>query len=425
MDFVKNASFRFTKNLTLSIDHIFVLFILLSGFLVYVHHLFPEIDVWATPFFEIAPKTSYDLPAFFYVFGVKVTPVLLLSIWFITSNHWWRWGLIFLLGQLLFQLYSFLYEDLGWFSGTGVLETLPYMMIYFILLIGCRSLLKYHLRNFAVLHHIGADNLNVLRGHKIHNKRIERVRDLMLADRLDRERLNLVYREYEYLKQLNADLEESHMLQSDAFTIIKNNLGLKRIAEGALFLLLASMPWFLKFYELAETGVGQYSFFYLTIWDFGFSDVRTMLWVLSTKLVVVLPVTIWFFTSRYWWKYFLLVPFSIFSVQIFEMFKPDQPFDGEEFFMVFPIIVVVLILMTLISLRIRRYLNLKEFYGVMEVKIKDTVRSMARTNTSSSQQQLQIELRKLMEGHKQLAPEEYLKALKDIKQRLEQLQQEV
>lgn len=425
MDHDKLARNFSPKNLTVKIDHIFVILITLSGFLVYAHQLFPELSVWKTSFFELTALAPYTVQTFFYVVGVKVTPLFLLSIWFVTDDHWWRWGMLFPIGNLVLQLAGLMHEALGWFLGTTLLELAPFIFLFFLLLILFRNLLKYSIHNFGSIHHIGAENLFMIPDSRQQYARIERVKQLMLSDHFDRERLHLIYKEYDYLKNLNNDLAVSHDLSLKRFEFLEEKFGLKRTLEVAVFLFLVTMPWILKFYDLAHEGVGRYDLFFFTLWDHGFHDVRTLLWVLSSKLVVVLPVTLWFFTSRFWWKYFLLIPFSIFLVQVFDLFSANGEIAGVEFFLVLPVILGVLGVMAVVSMRIRKYLSLMEFYGVMEKKINETVSSMASENTGEMQQHLRDELNNLMHGHKQLSPEAYLKALKDIKQRLEKLQKGV
>lgn len=421
MDAAKITSNRIPQNLSVKIDHIFVVLIVLSGFLVYFHHLFPEVKVWKTLFFQFAPDGMYSAQTFFYVLFIKITPVVLLSLWFLSDDHWWCWGILFPLGNLLFQLMSFLNETLHWFSGDRHFKFFMGVFLCLTALILVRRVLQYHQRNFGLAHHIGSENLHIIPDNRRQNKRISRVKDLLGNGQLDRTSLNLVYREYDYLQRLSAELSETNDFSASALNFIGNNFQFKRFLEVVVCSCLMSMPFVFNLHEIVEEGALKYELLGFTIREYGFFDVRTMLWVLCTKLVVVTPLTLWFFTSRYWWKYFLLIPFVVYAVQIIEMFKPVEAIDGSEFFLILPVIIAVLLVMTVVSLRIRRYLDLKDFYQVMESKINETVSALAESRDGGAKQRLQDELAKLMREHKKYSPEEYLKALKGIKRRLEHI----
>ncbi|TRZ41048.1 hypothetical protein D3A96_14400 [Robertkochia marina] len=138
---------------------------------------------------------------------------------------------------------------------------------------------------------------------------------------------------------------------------------------------------------------------------------------------MIIPVTLWFFTSRYWWKYFLLIPFSISVFQLIEMFKDSSKMDGEEIYVIFPLVVLITGIMVFLTGRVRRYVMLLEFYYKMEQKINKSILSLSM-DKGDERSDLKKELTELIKEHKKYPPEEYLRRLKAIKGRLEELKEQ-
>lgn len=419
---VTNFSTKNLKSLSfVKIDHIFISMVILSGFLVYFHNLTPDIKTWKTFFFTLTPAASYSVQTFSYVALIKLTPVLLFSIWYVCDGHWWRYAIAVPLGYLMYQMCTFLNNNLDWRVDNEVIHFLPIIIFALCLLTLIQFKLKYKYNNLGAIHKIDSENLHLIPSRRQNNKRINKIQNVLLLDNINRAQLNTIYKEYDFLRRVDSNLDRRIYDFTQSGVANRSISSLKWILELLIFIFIVSMPLIFAFYEISKPGekVLEYGFFKIT--KHGFSDVRTFLWVLATKLIVVLPLTIWFFTNRYWWKYFLLIPFSIYSIQIVELFKTEDPIDGVELKMVIPLVALIVGVMMVFSLRIRKYLSLMEFYSVMESKINTTINEISIETSSKEKKQLKEELTKLIKEHKRYKPEEYLSRLKEIKSRLEAL----
>ena len=100
-------------------------------------------------------------------------------------------------------------------------------------------------------------------------------------------------------------------------------------------------------------------FFYLyqgipdqEVWDSPFGEitsnyygsVQIMFWVLFGKIIPLVLLLIWFFTCKHWWYHAILVPILMFIFQAYSTLNDDIEFsDSNEFFVLAPIIFVMLI----------------------------------------------------------------------------------
>ncbi|WP_091425358.1 hypothetical protein [Formosa sp. Hel1_31_208] len=62
-----------------------------------------------------------------------------------------------------------------------------------------------------------------------------------------------------------------------------------------------------------------------------YESVRTFAWTLTSKVLPLLFLTVWFLTNRHWWYHALLVPMAMYFYQIIVILNDDLRFaDTEE-----------------------------------------------------------------------------------------------
>ncbi len=117
-----------------------------------------------------------------------------------------------------------------------------------------------------------------------------------------------------------------------------------------LTIFLVATPFLFYFYKFAPKGVEEWETFFGTITSGGFDNVQIYLHALVTKLTFVLLTGIWFLTSRNWWRYAILIPFTMFLFQLSGVvnFKISY-IDEFDFWYSLPIILPILILLVYIS----------------------------------------------------------------------------
>lgn len=98
---------------------------------------------------------------------------------------------------------------------------------------------------------------------------------------------------------------------------------------------------------------------FLFTYDSGFwEDANYAMWVLSSKVIPLLLLFIWFFTNRHWWYHALLVPLFMYIYQIFGFFNDELKFFDElQLMYMIPVMALVIPSIYLIRARIFNKIN--------------------------------------------------------------------
>ncbi|MEL6811720.1 MAG: hypothetical protein AAFP76_10325 [Bacteroidota bacterium] len=98
-----------------------------------------------------------------------------------------------------------------------------------------------------------------------------------------------------------------------------------------------------------------------TIESGSFTHVRLFLHSLFTKLILVLLTGIWFLTSKNWWKYAILVPFTMFLFQLSGVMNfKNKYIDEYDFWYSLPVTLPIVAFLIYISLRINKRASEKD-----------------------------------------------------------------
>lgn len=107
-----------------------VFLILLSPLVFYSYRLFPNVQIWKTPFFTFESHGYQSVYTFAWAFIQKFTFLYLFIIWFLTNKNWWYHALMVPISMLVFQLITLL----NW-EFTSADEVEFYFMIPIIILV--------------------------------------------------------------------------------------------------------------------------------------------------------------------------------------------------------------------------------------------------------------------------------------------------
>jgi len=86
--------------------------ILLSPLLFYAYQLIPNVKIWETDMFVFNSHYFENVQVFFWTFLSKLTPLLLLMIWFTTCKHWWYHSIIVPISMMIFQIIGLFNDDI-------------------------------------------------------------------------------------------------------------------------------------------------------------------------------------------------------------------------------------------------------------------------------------------------------------------------
>jgi hypothetical protein len=121
-----------------------------------------------------------------------------------------------------------------------------------------------------------------------------------------------------------------------------------------LSLLIIATPFLFYIYKYAPDAT-EWDTIFGTIRASGFSNVQTYMHAVFTKFTFILLTTIWFLTSKNWWKYAILVPLVMFLFQFIGVLNYElQYIDEVDFWYSLPIILPILIFLIYISYRISK-----------------------------------------------------------------------
>lgn len=125
----------------------------------------------------------------------------------------------------------------------------------------------------------------------------------------------------------------------------------KRIISGVvLSLLLVATPFLFYLYKFAPAEEQVWEAWFGNIESQGFYSVQVFMHALFTKVTFVLLTTIWFLTSKNWWKYAILVPLTMLLFQLFGVINDTLEYIDEfDFWYSLPLVIPILLILIYIS----------------------------------------------------------------------------
>lgn len=138
------------------------------------------------------------------------------------------------------------------------------------------------------------------------------------------------------------------------------------IVSGVLLILiLIATPFLFYLYRIVPSEVTEWDTMLGTITTSGFNTVQGFIYTLFTKITFVILTGIWFLTSKNWWKYAILVPFSMFLFQLSGVINQDiQYIDEYDFWYSLPVVLPILFFLIYISIRLNK--RSKEQYNLKD-----------------------------------------------------------
>ncbi|WP_424280131.1 hypothetical protein [Eudoraea sp.] len=138
-------------------------------------------------------------------------------------------------------------------------------------------------------------------------------------------------------------------------------------------LLLTTLFWFVH-YLIPEKQVWDLGI--IQVHNTGFLNVRIFVWFLLQKLIILIPLVLWFITCQHWWKYAILSPIILYSFQFWEATQDVNSLDAAGNIKAFPAIFCVVLLLLMISKAIKYRVEILMMYEHLteeiEVLLKNT-----------------------------------------------------
>jgi len=136
----------------------------------------------------------------------------------------------------------------------------------------------------------------------------------------------------------------------------------KRIVLGVLLsIILVTTPFLFYLYRFAPTEASSWDTVFGTIEAGNFTYIQSYIHAALTKITFVLLTGIWFLTSKNWWKYAILVPFTMFLFQLSGVLNYKlQYIDEYDFWYSLPVVLPILFFLIYISIRLNNRVEEKD-----------------------------------------------------------------
>lgn len=145
----------------------------------------------------------------------------------------------------------------------------------------------------------------------------------------------------------------------------------KNIFLGVLlsFFLIAT-PFLFYIYKFAPSDAKEWKTIFGVINSGGFGSVQAYMHALFTKITFVSLTGIWFLTSNNWWKYAILVPFTMFLFQLSGVINYKiQYIDEFDFWYSLPLILPIVIFLIYISYRLGKSVSSNDLKTQLDEEI--------------------------------------------------------
>jgi len=131
-----NTRFRRTDRKKNLLTGVLLSFLLVATpFLFYVYKYAPDSKEWDTFFGTIKASGFSNVQAYMHAVFTKLTFIMLTTIWFLTSNNWWKYAILVPLVMFLFQFIGVLNYELQYIDEFDFWYSLPIIIPILIFLI--------------------------------------------------------------------------------------------------------------------------------------------------------------------------------------------------------------------------------------------------------------------------------------------------
>ena len=160
----------------------------------------------------------------------------------------------------------------------------------------------------------------------------------------------------------------------------------KILIESSFVFFIAISPFLYKLYDyLPEDPEATISFLGITIGNGGFPDVSMYVWFLTSKIVPLYLLILWFLTANNWWYHIIIIPIAMYAFQLFEVvFDSDNNIDTENIWWLLPICMVIVPVVYFIRIKLYD----KYVHGIdleaMDAELRTIKKRMPKEESSSA-----------------------------------------
>lgn len=122
-----------------------IIFLVITPFLFYLYRFAPsDTNVMETKFFIINSGGFKSVQGFTHALFTKLTLVFLVTLWFLTCRHWWKWSLLVPLTLFLFQLTGVINHALEYIDNYDFWYSLPVVIPVICFLVYIKNKIRFY-----------------------------------------------------------------------------------------------------------------------------------------------------------------------------------------------------------------------------------------------------------------------------------------
>ncbi len=131
-----NTKFRQTDRKKSLLTGVFLsLLLIATPFLLYIYKYAPDEKEWDTIFGTLRSSGFNNVQVYIHAIFTKFTFIMLTTIWFLTSNNWWKYAILVPLVLFLFQFIGVLNFEIQYIDEFDFWYSLPIILPILIFLI--------------------------------------------------------------------------------------------------------------------------------------------------------------------------------------------------------------------------------------------------------------------------------------------------
>ncbi len=138
----------------------------------------------------------------------------------------------------------------------------------------------------------------------------------------------------------------------------EDKIGLKKqfILGSVIAIFIATSPFLFYLYDYVPSSKIWKTFLF-TYHSGYFENAKTAMWMLTSKIIPLLFLMVWFLTCRQWWYHSLLVPIVMYIYQIAVAIQQDTNLDEFDLIYMVPIMAIIVPSIYLIRARVFNKIN--------------------------------------------------------------------
>ncbi|QLE02778.1 hypothetical protein HX109_14840 [Galbibacter sp. BG1] len=400
------------KKRFLRIDLLIIVLILVASFITFTHVYVPSGKTLDLGLFTINVINVSALLAYYNI-SLLFSHIVFYSLWYITCNKWWKNIILLPFVSSVYKLIVYVFFSIEIPFKLAIYQKIIVAVLVGFILVFISSRAKYALKYKLRLNDINADNIL-----KYKFKSVKQFRNFL--NNLE----NAVYRKG---LQQARDITAEAVVLTDSKEIEKENDSSSnyRLRDFFIVFIITTLPFIDRIYYLAPES---------SSWDLGwfvfsnskFNDLVNFFYFFTyLYLTMFISLNIWFLTSTYWWKYFLLVPIIMTSYELISVLSPDVRYIHEnEIIQALPILLLLTGFLIWISLKINNYSKVERIKEKIKVETFKIVALLAESENESKTVQLKEEIEATISNRDNYQPEEYLSRLENLYNQLSKIQNE-